>query len=100
MENRIINEKIFSEILEKKLTEEQYKRALKMLKVYGPFLSWDVTNVVLKSTEENKTEKILRVLELHNKHKKGFFGNSSEANNDTRKMFTRIMEKILGFVPY
>ena len=100
MENRIINEKIFSEILEKKLTEEQYKKALKMLQVYGPFLSWDVTNVVLKSIENNKTEKILSVLENHHKHKRGFFGNTTEDNNDTRKMFIRIMEEILGFVPH
>ena len=100
MENRIINKKIFSEIAEKKLTEEQYKRALKMLEVYGPFLSWDITNVVLKSIEKNKTEEILSVLENHHKYKRGFFGNTTETNNDTRKMLIRIMEKILGFFPY
>ena len=27
-------------------TEDQYKRALKMLKVYDSYLSWDVANVL------------------------------------------------------
>ena len=100
MENRIISKKIFSELLKEKLSEEQYKRALKMLQAYGPFLSWDITNVVQKSIKKNKIEKVIRVLEYHNEHKMGIFEKNKTTNNDTQKMFIGIMEKILGFVPY
>ena len=99
MENRIIDEKIFSSLFKKKLTEDQYKRALKMLKVYDSYLSWDVANVLLKSLEENKFERVLRILENHHKDKSGIFGKSKKITSNTQKMFTGIMEKILGFVP-
>ena len=43
--DRFVSKEIFEEKLKERLTEEQYKRALKMFQVYGPYLSWDITNI-------------------------------------------------------
>ncbi|OGY41566.1 MAG: hypothetical protein A2Y67_02405 [Candidatus Buchananbacteria bacterium RBG_13_39_9] len=99
-----IKEAKFAEILKKGLGSS-YPRALTIFQNYGQALAFDVTNVLLYASEQNKIEEVLNILEKHwqehlqYQHPEARGQISKGGVNPTELMFLQICEKTLGLKP-
>ena len=101
----VVDEEKFREVLDGKLGEH-IDRAIAVLDNFGPFLSYDVTNVLLHAIDKEKVPEVLDLLEKHwGEHLK--FLHSvirgtvviSLGINETELMFLKICQDTLALTP-
>ncbi len=97
----IITEEDFKELFGK-ILENDYEHALDVFKKYGRNFSWDVANVIMHASCNNKIEDVLQILEEHyEKHIYFQHPDRRAAFEDfpTRLMFNRVCTEILQLTP-
>ena len=66
MMSQTITEEQFAEMM-LDLLGPLYDRALVLFKACGASLAWDITNVLIHAADQGKTDKVLSLLEEHNR---------------------------------
>jgi len=101
-----VSEEKFRELLQPKLTEA-WDRALLVFNNYGPNLSFDVANVLLHASKQDKVDEILKILEEHyethlqfqHPEIRGTVSDRLLGVNPTKAMFLRICIDNLNLQP-